>query len=118
MNTRQVGKVGERIAVNFLKSRGYRILETNWTCYAGEIDIVAQKGRLVFIEVKSAYSGLCSPEELFGYHKKLKLVRTVRKYLSDVVAKGKECPEWQIDLICISKNDSKYVLKHYENVAC
>ena len=46
------GKSGEKIAMNFLKKKGYRILETNFRCREGEIDIVAeQKDYLVFVEV-------------------------------------------------------------------
>ena len=116
MNTRQVGKIGERIAVNYLKKRGYRIIATNWTCYSGEIDIVAEKQNLVFVEVKSAYSGLCSPDELFTYQKKLKLTRTIKKYLNVLIAEGENCPEWQVDLICITKNGPRFSLKHYDNV--
>ena len=108
--------IGERIAVNYLKQRGYRIIATNWTCYAGEIDIVAQQSRLVFVEVKSAYGGLCSPDELFTYQKKQKLIRTIKKYLSVLIAKGQQCPEWQLDLICITKSNGRYSLKHYDNV--
>lgn len=116
MNTRQVGRIGERIAVNYLKKRGYRIIATNWTCNFGEIDIVAEKQNLVFVEVKSAYSGLCSPDELFTYQKKAKLTRTIKKYLSILVVEGKSCPEWQVDLICITKSNGKFFLKHYDNV--
>ena len=116
VNTRQIGKVGERIAVNFLKSRGYKILHTNWTCYAGEIDIVAYKGRLTFVEVKSAYSGLCSPCEMFNYRKRKNLSRSIKNYLVKEISSKKDFPEWQVDLICISKLNGIFMLDHYKNV--
>jgi putative endonuclease len=48
------GKIGELLAQSFLKKKGYRIIETNYRCAAGEIDIVARQGEsLVFIEVRT-----------------------------------------------------------------
>jgi putative endonuclease len=53
---RRTGDQGEELAANFLIARGYRILERNFRCRGGEVDIVARdpgdKG-LVFIEVKT-----------------------------------------------------------------
>ena len=47
------GAWGERLAASFLKKRGYRIVETNWSCRYGEIDLVAENREyLVFAEVK------------------------------------------------------------------
>ena len=52
------GALGEREAVKFLKKRQYKILDTNFTCPIGEIDIVAMhEGFLVIVEVKSRESG-------------------------------------------------------------
>jgi putative endonuclease len=53
MNTRALGDVAEDIAVSYLRSQGYRILERNVRTPEGEIDIVALDGDTVaFIEVK------------------------------------------------------------------
>ena len=50
----QFGKRSERLAAEFLKRTGYRILETNYRSKLGEIDIIAmEKGTLVFVEVKA-----------------------------------------------------------------
>lgn len=52
-NNRQTGARYEQIAGAYLESRGYRILEYNYRCKAGEIDIIARDGEyLVFCEVK------------------------------------------------------------------
>lgn len=49
-----LGRTGEQLAVEFLIRGGYAILERNWRCRQGEIDIVAQDGRTtVFVEVKT-----------------------------------------------------------------
>ncbi len=50
----ELGRCGEEAATRFLFKRGYEILERNWTCLAGEADIIAQdEDSLVFIEVKT-----------------------------------------------------------------
>ena len=52
-NTRQVGKQTEILAADYLKEKGYEILEMNFRCRLGEIDIIAKDGSyLVFTEVK------------------------------------------------------------------
>ncbi|MBN1475858.1 YraN family protein [Candidatus Sumerlaeota bacterium] len=52
---RDLGALGERLAVRHLRRRGHRILETNWTSPRGEIDIISalDDGTLVFTEVKT-----------------------------------------------------------------
>jgi putative endonuclease len=53
------GELGEEVATNFLIARGYRILERNFRCKGGEVDIIARDPgdkSLVFIEVKARRS--------------------------------------------------------------
>ena len=51
---RELGRRGEDAAARFLDRRGYDIVERNWTCAAGEVDIIARDGEaLVFVEVKT-----------------------------------------------------------------
>ncbi len=58
MKRRDTGILGEKVARDFLKKRGFRILETNYRCPEGEIDIVArQKDSLVFVEVRTRTVG-------------------------------------------------------------
>jgi putative endonuclease len=58
MNQRQAfGKAGEELAVRYLKKKGYKVLERNYTCSVGEIDIIAKdKKTIVFVEVKTRRS--------------------------------------------------------------
>jgi len=58
MNQRQAfGKAGEDLAVRYLKKKGYKVLEQNYTCPVGEIDIIARhKKTIVFVEVKTRRS--------------------------------------------------------------
>lgn len=51
---KEVGRKGEEEAAGFLKKNGYKILEKNYRCRYGEIDIIASdKGTIVFVEVKT-----------------------------------------------------------------
>ena len=69
------GARGEKVAASFLKKRGYRIIETNYRCRGGEIDIVARQGEtLVFVEVRTKTGrGFGSPEESITSAKKTRL---------------------------------------------
>jgi putative endonuclease len=52
-----LGRRGEKLAVDHLLASGYEIVERNWRCSQGEIDIVATKdSELVFVEVKTRSS--------------------------------------------------------------
>lgn len=51
---RELGRRGEEAAARFLRRKGFEILERNWTCFAGEADIIARtEDTLCFIEVKT-----------------------------------------------------------------
>ena len=53
MNTRKIGGEYEARAAEYLEASGYEILERNYRCACGEIDLIARQGNcLVFIEVK------------------------------------------------------------------
>ena len=52
------GKAAENLVEVYFKKQGYTILARNWTCASGEIDLIVQKeDKVVFVEVKSSYSG-------------------------------------------------------------
>ncbi len=52
-----LGRHGEQLAAQHLLARGYRIVDRNWRCRHGEIDLVARDGdALVFVEVKTRTS--------------------------------------------------------------
>ncbi|MFO7151692.1 MAG: YraN family protein [Bacillota bacterium] len=57
MNRKELGKLGEKYAVDYLKSNNYEIIEINYRCRYGEIDIIAkERNTLVFVEVKTRSS--------------------------------------------------------------
>lgn len=79
-----LGKTGEDEAVNFLKKKGYKILERNWRLERfGEIDIIAKdKSVFCFIEVKTrATSFFGQPYEAVDKNKQFKLSGLAISYL-------------------------------------
>ena len=78
----QDGKVGETRAVEFLLSHGHNILERNFSCRYGEIDIISYDGAVVFSEVKmrssDSYGGALGA---VTQTKQQKILKTARLYL-------------------------------------
>jgi len=57
-----VGKAGEEVAIQYLRQQGYQVLERNYRCRFGEIDLIARDGStLAFIEVKTRRSQTFGP---------------------------------------------------------
>lgn len=55
LSKKEIGKIGEELAVSFYRSLGYKIIEQNWTTSLGEADIVAQElDQIVLCEVKTS----------------------------------------------------------------
>ena len=84
-NNIEKGKKGEDIAAACLRKEGYRIVERNYRCLYGEIDIIAMDaGDVVFIEVKSRKSdNFGSPEEAVGITKQKKISKVALNYLRE-----------------------------------
>jgi putative endonuclease len=82
MNKRQTGTLGEKLACDFLYRNGYEIIETNFRCPEGEIDIVARQGdTLVFVEVRTKTSrGYGRPEESITPTKMARLRTAAARY--------------------------------------
>jgi len=82
-NKIQLGREGEKIAASYLSKKGYRILEMNYRCRFGEIDIVArQQNTYVFVEVKtrkSLYFG--RPAEAIDCCKKQHMLKVAQHYI-------------------------------------
>jgi putative endonuclease len=78
-----LGKAGEEAAVEFLCQHGYRILERNYRCRFGEIDLIARDGRmLAFIEVKTRRSQKYGPAAAaVTVQKQRHLVKASQAYL-------------------------------------
>ena len=79
-----LGAYGEDLACELLKRNDYIILERNWSCAAGEADIIAlDDGCLVFVEVKTRSSEDFAPAaEAVTLYKKRNLIAAARAYLA------------------------------------
>jgi len=92
-NNKILGAFGENMAREYLSKCGYRVLEKNFSCRAGEIDIIAIQGdAVVFIEVKTRSSdryGL--PSEAVSKSKQQKIVKTALYYMQKNKLLDKMC---------------------------
>ncbi len=113
----RTGSRGEAIARRYLETKGYLILETNYRCQWGEMDIVTRDGEcLAFVEVRTRRSdSYGTPEESLSRRKQQKLVATAETYLQ---AQAKLPPAWRIDLLCVVLDQAGTVrrVEHLENV--
>lgn len=111
------GRRGEELASEFLKKKGYKIIDRNFRRGYGEIDIIAVKDKtLVFVEVKTANSTfLISPLEHINYFKLKTLIRSAEFYKS----MHPELPSaMRIDAVAVqidSMGNSK--IEHIENIS-
>ncbi|WP_242861418.1 YraN family protein [Cellulosilyticum ruminicola] len=82
-NKKAVGKAYEDLATAYLIEKGYKILERNYRCRVGEIDIIAKEQEIVvFIEVKyRKTTAFGSPAEAVNYYKRQRILRIAKWYL-------------------------------------
>ena len=82
MNKREIGARAEEMVCGYLMERGFRVLERNFRCRQGEVDVIGEdEGYLVFVEVKYRASGVSgSPAEAVTAAKQGKICRTADYY--------------------------------------
>lgn len=109
-----LGKLGERMAIEYLEKHGYAILDTNWRCGHNEVDIIAyMEGLIVFVEVKTRTSTVFgNPEDAVDAQKQRIYLRMANKY----VVQKKRTEEVRFDIISIVyHNLSDVKLTHIKN---
>lgn len=101
---------GEKLACEYLRSVGFEILEQNFRCRFGEVDIVARDGEVVvFVEVRERGSmDFGGPEESLDRKKLLKIQKTAEVWLQ-----GKDV-DWRIDFVGILGGK----IDHLRDVVC
>jgi putative endonuclease len=106
----ELGKLGEDLAVEYLRKNGYEILETNWTFQKAEIDIIAMKeGILAVVEVKTRSSLEFGLPQDFVKPKKIQLlVKAVNAYVN---RKNLDI-EVRFDIIAVHKENNSFVIEH------
>lgn len=110
MKRRETGMLGEKFACDFLGKNGYHILEKNYRCPGGEIDIIARhKETLVFVEVRTKQScKFGSPEESIT-PTKMKRLRTVAAYYGQ--NRSNLPAAWRIDVVAIDMDSRGQVAR-------
>lgn len=102
-----LGRAGEDRAAAYLEKRGWRVLERNWRCRQGELDIVALDGdELVVVEVKTRRSlGFGHPLEAVDGRKRARLWRLAMAWATDHPdpARGREI---RLDAIALTGPDA------------
>ena len=126
MEAKEIGKLGEKIAEKYLKKKGYKILDKNYSPnfisgpQRGEIDIIAKRGDVIsFIEVKTLTENnkfAISPEEKVNFSKQRKIEKAAESWLMK-----KKIPlnsKWQIDVIAIKidLNFKKAKIRYFTNI--
>jgi putative endonuclease len=100
-----LGRTGERLAADALMSKGYCILERNFRCRQGEIDLVAEDEQdLIFVEVKARRGvsfGL--PEDALTMRKQRKLMEVASYYLDLHACSDRS---WRIDVVAVQFSSS------------
>jgi putative endonuclease len=111
-----LGRRGEDIAARHLADRGYAVIDRNWRCLQGEIDIVARRdGELVFVEVKTRSGvGFGHPLEAIT---PVKLARLRRLAAAWCAAHPGDHERIRIDAIAvIAPRGREVVVEHLERV--
>lgn len=107
----ETGRIGEDLATEYLQKQGYEIIQKNFECRQGEIDIIAKdKKELVFIEVKTRASVLYGlPKEAVDNTKKKHIYQAAEFYL---YCKHLENEPVRIDVIEVYKKKNEYKINH------
>lgn len=116
MNQKQIlGKYGEDLAANYLIDRGYKIIERNWRCSIGEIDLIAKdKNQIVFVEVKTR-SSTDFGHPLDAITEK-KIIRMQRLVCAWCAARNKVGAAVRLDAISVLIRSGRVAVEHLKQV--
>lgn len=114
--SKDVGKLGEKVASEYLVNAGYQLLDHNVQTGYGEIDLILEhKGALVFVEVKTRQSKAYGyPEESITNSKIDHMIASAEAYLQTILDyEG----DWRIDVVAVEIRDSENqpVITHFPN---
>lgn len=113
-----MGRKGEEIAVSYLHSQNFEILERNFTTRWGEVNIIAKDGTdIVFIEVKTRLkNAFGEPSEAVDWRKRKRIIKTALFYLARHFHKESN---YRFDVLTIEFNRNRQeqdiIISHYRN---
>lgn len=107
----EIGKIGEDLVTKYLEQNGYKIIERNFECRQGEIDIIAlDNNEIVFIEVKTRTNeNYGKPKEAVDEIKKKHIYKSAEIY---VYVNHLENKPIRIDVIEVYKKQEKFIIHH------
>ena len=114
-NARQIlGKEGERLAEQYLRKKGYKLVERNYRCPAGEVDLIVLDRRvIVFVEVKTRTGHeFGTPLEAVYPRKQRKMMQAAQFFLSQKKLHQRDA---RFDVVGISWPAHEPVIEHVEN---
>ncbi len=108
------GQEGERIAERYLSKKGYRLVERNYRCPVGEVDLIVLDRRvIVFVEVKTRrHERFGVPLESVHPRKQQKMIKAALWFLSDHKLHERDA---RFDVVGISFGGQEPVVEHIEN---
>ncbi len=115
LDQRQIfGQEGERIAERYLSKKGYRLVERNYRCPVGEVDLIVLDRRvIVFVEVKTRrHERFGVPLESVHPRKQQKMIKAALWFLSDHKLHERDA---RFDVVGISFGGQEPVVEHIEN---
>ena len=114
-NGKQIlGKEGERIAEAYLRKKGYKIIERNFRCALGELDLIVLDRRvLVFVEVKTRTgNSFGTPFEAVEFRKQQKMIQAAQYFIAQRRLQQRDS---RFDVVGISWPGREPVVEHIEN---
>jgi putative endonuclease len=115
INLKQLfGKKGEQAAERYLRKKGYVVVERNYRCALGEVDLIVLHGRvIVFVEVKTRSGDrFGTPLEAVERRKQRKMIQAAQYFLSH---KRLDHRDARFDVVGISWPGREPVIEHVEN---
>ncbi len=110
----QAGRAGEEYTAGWLARQGYTVLERNWRCRWGEVDIIAQKGQTAaFVEVKTRAPGaMTGPLEAVDRKKRERLLKTAGAWLS--AAGGELQPRMDVAAVTVTEEQGRELISAFD----
>lgn len=109
-----LGQEGERLAERYLQKKGYTLVERNYRCPAGELDLIVLDRRVVvFVEVKTRTGhGFGSPLEAVEFRKQRKMIQAAQFFLAEKRLQQRDA---RFDVVGVSWPGREAVVEHIEN---
>ncbi|GGG12512.1 YraN family protein [Paenibacillus abyssi] len=118
-NRQAIGQLGEAAGAEYLLSLGWTLVERNWRCRSGEIDLIGhppgENNRLVFIEVRTRRSGgrYGTPAESVDYRKQAR-VRSIAQFYMNYYRVAERKVRFDVIAVTLDARLNITDLKHIE----